>query len=322
MRAAVLTAATGEPEAAEFPDPAPADGREIVSLVAAGIHPVVRSLATGAHYGSAGGYPLIPGVDAVARTADGQVIYTGYAEPPYGTLAERISVPAGMRLELPAGADPHTIAAGMNPGMSSWLPLRSRRAETGELGTVLVLGATGSAGRLAVQNAFELGASRVVAAGRDRAALQRIAATGAEPVALVGSPEDVTAIAAALGDEAPGLVLDYVWGPVAEAALSALARRGLEEDRADISYVEIGASAGDRAAVPASLLRSRRIRITGSGAGSSSLAEIMAGVVEYLDVLASGRVEVSVRAFPLAEVTAAWRSAASDSSVRAVVVHD
>lgn len=320
MKAAVLAAATEEPTAAEFPDPAPAEGREIVSLVAAGIHPVVRSLAIGAHYGSTGGYPLIPGVDAVARTADGHLIYTGYAEPPYGTLAERISVPAGMRLELPTGADPFTIAAGMNPGMSSWLPLRSRRAETGALGTVLVLGATGSAGRLAVQNAFELGASRVIAVGRDRVALERLAATGAEPVGIAGAPADSTAIAAALGDDAPGLVLDYVWGPVGEAALSALARHGMEQDRADISYVEIGASAGDLAAVPASLLRSRRVRITGSGAGSSSLAEIMAGVREYLDVLASGRVDVPVRAFVLAEITAAWRSAATDSGARAVVV--
>lgn len=72
---------------------------------------------------------MIPGVDAVARTSDGELVYTGYPVPPYGTLAERISVPAGMRLVLPPGADPVPVAAGLNPGLSSWLPLTARVRE-------------------------------------------------------------------------------------------------------------------------------------------------------------------------------------------------
>src|ERR1700691_4714581 len=110
MKAAVITSPGATPEYADFADPGAADGRELVELVAAGIHPVVRSLASGRHYGSAGVWPMIPGVDAVARTGDGELVYTGYPVPPYGTLAEWISVPGGMRLRLPAGADPVPVA--------------------------------------------------------------------------------------------------------------------------------------------------------------------------------------------------------------------
>jgi hypothetical protein len=101
--------------------------------------PALRSLAEGRHYGSTGACPLIPGVEAVARTADGVLAYTGYVQAPYGTLAERMAVPAGLRLPLPGGADPAQIAGGLNPGLALWLPLQSRLADTPSLGTVVVL---------------------------------------------------------------------------------------------------------------------------------------------------------------------------------------
>lgn len=97
----------------------------------------------------------------MARTADGEVIYTGYVAAPYGTLAEPMAVPGGMRLPLPAGADPVAVAGGLNPGLSSWMPLLARKDEVGELGPVAVLGVTGMAGLLAVQNARILGAVTV-----------------------------------------------------------------------------------------------------------------------------------------------------------------
>ncbi len=323
MRAAVVTAPEQTPVAGEFADPAEKPGRRIVELVAAGIHPIVRSLAAGRHYGSTDAYPLIPGVDAVARTPEGALVYTGYAEAPYGTIAERISVPEAMGFPLPEGADPLAVAAGMNPGAASWLPLRKRVDEIGALGTVLVLGATGMAGRLAVQNARVLGAERVIAVGRNAEALAGLAAEGAVTAALTGEREaDAAAIAGALDGGSPSLVLDFVWGPVAEAAFAALGRRGLDEDEGDISYVEIGSLAGAEAAVPAALLRSRRIRIVGSGAGSSSLADILRELGGYLDVIAAGRVGVPVRSFPLSRVEEAWRHAETHAGERVVVVPD
>ena len=323
MKAAVVSNRAAAPEYAEFADPAAADGRELVELVAAGIHPIVRSLAAGRHYGSTGVWPMIPGVDAVARTGDGELVYTGYPAPPYGTLAERISVPAGMRLVLPPGADPVPVAAGLNPGLSSWLPLTARVREVSRLGTVLVLGGTGMAGLLAVQNARVLGAERVVTAGRSEARLALAADRGAAATArLTGdAAADAEAIAAALDGASPSLVLDYLWGAPAESAFRALGRRGLSEDPADISYVQIGAMAGAEAAVPSALLRSRRIRITGSGAGSASTAEIMGQLPAYMQRIAAGDITVPVRVVPLSRVAAGW-AAATAGGDRVVIVPD
>src|SRR5580658_6250236 len=110
MKAAVVTASDATPEYGEFPEPQVDDGYELVELVAAGLHPIVRSLAAGRHYGSTQSWPVVPGVDVVARTAAGDFIYTGFARPPHGTFAERIAVPRTMRIALPPGADPVQVA--------------------------------------------------------------------------------------------------------------------------------------------------------------------------------------------------------------------
>lgn len=328
MKAAVLRSAGEVPVYADFDEPQVTEGRELVDLVAAGIHPIVRSLAAGTHYGSTGAYPLIPGIDGVARTADGALVYTGFLQAPYGTLAERMAAPSRMRIPLPTGADPARIAGGLNPGLSSWLILRERRdvlrAADGEksLGTVLILGATGAAGLLAVQNAFLVGADRVIAAGRNPEALERAAEYGATIVTLQDDKDaTAAALAEAIGSQAPSLVLDYVWGAPAEAAFAALGRQGLTEDDADISYVQIGSMAGAEAAVPAALLRSRRITISGSGAGSASVQSILAAIPEYMQFIADGRVDIAVQEFPLSKIEDAW-AAAQFGAARAVVVPD
>lgn len=320
MKAAIINSPDATPVYGDFAEPILTEGRELATVVAAGIHPLVRALASGKHYASKGAWPMIPGVDAVARTADGSLIYTGFIEPPYGTLAERLAAPSAIRFALPAGADPVQVAGGMNPGMSSWLPLNIRKREVEKLGTVLILGVTGMAGFLAVQNAFALGAERVVGAGRSAQGLQQAAAKHAETVALTGDRNaDGSAIAEVLGKDAPSLVLDFVWGKPAEAAFEALGSAEFQaEDEADISYVQIGSMAGREASLPASLLRSRRIRISGSGLGSGSLAEVMAHVPVYMKLIADGRVDVPTRVFPLSRIAEAW--AAKENGRRTVVV--
>ncbi len=280
----------------------------------AGLHHVVRGLASGRHYGSNGAYPLVPGVDAVARTEDGRLVYTGLARPPWGTMAERLVTP--FEMELPAGADPLAVAAGMNPAMSGWMPLIARRKEVGALGTVLVLGATGMSGSLAVRGARALGANGVIAAGRDPEALERLRGLGAVTVPLAhGEP---AALGAALAEAPPALVLDFVWGPVAEAAFAALGRVGVDES-ADIDYVQIGSLAGTEAALPAALLRSRRIRVTGSGTGSVSKAQMIAELPDVLARFADGTFDAPYTTYPLSRIGEAW---AHRGRTRAVVVPD
>ncbi|WP_345385102.1 hypothetical protein [Nonomuraea salmonea] len=167
---------------ADFPEPQPQPGRAPVRLVGAGLHHVVRGMATGRHYRSGDAFPLVPGVDAVARTEDGRLVYTGLPRGPWGTMAESMVTP--FEVEVPEGADPLAVAAGMNPASAGWMPLAAHREETGGLGTVLVLGATGMSGGLAVRAAVALGAKQVIAAGRDRAALEPLAGVGALTVPL------------------------------------------------------------------------------------------------------------------------------------------
>ncbi len=116
-------------------------------------------------------------------------------------------------------------------------------------------------------------------------------------------------------------MLDFVWGSVAETAFGALGRRGLREDTADIRYVQIGALAGAEAAVPSALLRSRKLTISGSGAGSVPAAEIRAQLPRYLRVIADGSVQVPFQTFPLSDVAAAWTTSA-ESGPRVVLVRD
>ncbi len=319
MRAAVITNPDVPPVYGDAPEPTVPPGREPLHLVGAGLHNIVRGLASGRHYGSPTVYPLVvPGIDAVARTGDGRLVYTGYARPPFGTMAERLIAP--FQAEVPAGADPLAIAAGMNPGLSGWMVLTARRKEVGALGTVLVLGATGMSGSLAVQGALALGAERVIAAGRDPEALERLRGAGATTVSLAhGGPDGLEkALADAVAEAQPGLVLDYLWGPVAEAAFAVLGRGG-EDTEADTAYVQIGSLAGLEASLPADLLRSRRIRITGSGVGSVSPEEMLAEAPEVMARFADGSLQVPYTAFPLSRVGEAW---AHTGRSRAVIVPD
>ncbi|ROP37157.1 quinone oxidoreductase family protein [Saccharothrix texasensis] len=318
MRAAIVTNPDAPPVCEDVPEPEVPPGREPLHLVGAGLHNIVRGLASGRHYHGRAAYPLVPGIDAVARTGDGRLVYTGYARPPFGTMAERLLAPH--QVEVPAGADPLAIAAGMNPGLSGWMVLTSRRREVGALGTVLVLGATGMSGGLAVQGALALGAERVVAAGRDPESLERLRGVGATTVSLAQDGPDALeeALAGALADRSPGLVLDYLWGPVAEAAFAAVGRGGADAE-ADTAYVQIGSLAGARASLPGELLRSRRIRISGSGAGSVSVEEMLAAAPEVMARFADGSLSVPYTAYPLSRVGDAW---AHTGRSRAVVVPD
>lgn len=310
MKAALIEAPGDGAHYGDFAEPGEHEGRQVVELVAAGIHPVVRGLASGQHYGSSGQWPLIPGVDAVVRSAEGVLAFSGFPQQPYGTLAERISVPSFLWIPLPEGADPARVAGGVNPGLASWLHLQARRTEIGRLDNVLILGVTGMAGLLAVQNARVLGATRVAGAGRDAQGLSDALKAGATTVALSGDRErNGAAILQALEGSSPDIVLDFLWGAPAESAFAALGRRGLDADRADISYVQIGATAGSQAEVPAELLRSRKLRITGSGAGSASIADIIAEIPRYIQLITDGAVDVPVRAFPLSMVSEAWEAA-------------
>src|SRR5271170_3796333 len=229
MNAAVVYAFNAPPRYTTFTDPVPAQGEKLVTVTAAGLHQIVKALANGTHYGSAGELPFIPGVDGVGRLEDGKRVFFGIARSPYGTFSERALASSWMSIELPEGLDDVTAAGIANPGMSSWVALTGRAKFTaGE--SVLILGATGVAGQLAVQIAKRLGARRVTAVGRNQAALKELRELGADRVIPLGQEHDalVSAFRDELAEHGVDIVLDYLWGSPAEALLAAIAHKGLK----------------------------------------------------------------------------------------------
>lgn len=157
MNAAVVTSFEEPPHYQRFEAPQPTGLDEVlVDVLAVGLHPRVRTGARGAHYTSTGRLPMIPGIDGVGRRPDGKRIYFVADDEALGTMAEQAVVDERRTIVLPDDVDEATLAATMNPAMSSWVALRRRvPLEAGQ--SVLVLGATGNAGTMAVRVAKRLG---------------------------------------------------------------------------------------------------------------------------------------------------------------------
>ena len=303
MHAAVVTSFDQSPRYESFDDPVPGDGELLLEVVAAGLHPRVRSQAGGSHYTSTDELPLIPGIDGVGRTADGELRYFLLDDTTRGSMAERVVVDARRTIPLPEGVDPLLMAAAMNPAMSSWVALR-KRIEFTPGQSVLVLGATGSAGALAVQIAKHLGAGQVIAAGRDRARLDALASVADVTVSLSGSANEISA---RLADVAANVdvVIDYVWGPTTTDAMVAIV--GTRADAAKpLTWIEIGSVGGPTAEIPSAALRAARLQIVGSGQGSVPTRDFVTELAELASELGKGSFVINARAVPLADVEATW----------------
>ena len=289
----------------------------VVDVLAAGLHPRVRSQAAGSHYTSTDELPLIPGVDGVGRGADGVLRYFILPDTTRGSMAEKTVIDTRRSVVLPEGTDPVAVAAAMNPAMSSWIALRQRITfEPGQ--NVLVIGATGSAGQMAVQIAALFGAGKVVAAGRNAETLTTLPALGAtHTVQLEGSPAEVAArLAETCADV--DVVIDYVWGETMPAVLTALVESRADESR-PLTWIEIGSLAGPTATVPSAAHRACRLQIVGSGQGSVSPSEIVAELPALAAEITRGTFDVSTRVVPLADVETAWTAPAVGNE-RLVVV--
>jgi NADPH:quinone reductase-like Zn-dependent oxidoreductase len=302
MKAAVVRSFDAPPRYEDFDLPPPSDADEfVVDVLAAGLHPRVRSGAAGRHYADEPMLPMIPGVDAVGRTPDGRLVYCVVHDTPYGTMAEQVVADRRRCIPLPDGTDTALIAAAMNPGMSSWIALRLRASlQQGQ--SVFILGATGNAGRMAIQIAKLLGAGRVVGAGRE---ISRLESSGAdEIVSLLG---DRATVAEAIGKAAgeSDIVLDYLWSEPAAEALKAVVKARRDRSR-PLDWVQIGAITGPTLDLPSELLRSTNLRVLGSGQGSVAPRAIVAELPSLVSALLAGRIPVEVVKVPLSQVEQTW----------------
>ncbi len=305
MHAAVVTSFDEPPHYQDFAVPAPQDDdHELVDVLAVGLHPRVRSDAAGRHYTSTGELPMIPGVDGVGRRADGTRVYFVADDEYPGAMADKAVIDLRRMVPLPDNADAQRIAAAMNPAMSSWVALRRRvPIEPGQ--GVLVLGATGNAGTMAVQIARRLGAGRVVGAGRDATRLAALTDVGADD--LVQLTEDTERTASALASAAAevDIVIDYLWAKPAELAIMALLTARSDRSRA-LNWIQIGAQAGPTLELPSVALRSANLRIQGNGQGAVSREGYMAELPSLIDEINSGALKIVVRSAALSSIESVW----------------
>ena len=305
MQAAVVNVPGQAPKYQSFPDPVPEEGEVLVGVRAAGLHPIVKALASGAHYAAGGAEhaPTVPGIDGVGVLEDGRRVYFLFVRKPWGTMAERAAAPPKLCIRVPDGLDDAKAAAIANPGMSAWVALQDRAGlAPGE--TVLILGATGVAGQLAVQTARHMGAKRVIAAGRN---VDAIAAADVDAVIALGQPED--AVREAFGAEAAtgiNVVIDYLWGRPTELLLEALAKGFKAKATNRTRLVEVGESAGKTITLPGATLRSIDLTLLGSGFGAAPLDRILATIPTLFSLAAAGTLTLAVEGIPLEGVEGAW----------------
>lgn len=308
MYAAVLNMIGTVPRYEEFPEPVvnDNDAEAIVHVHAASLKPVDKQLASGSHYASRRELPCVCGLDGVGHLDDGQRVFFGGPRPPHGAMAQRTVVSRALTFPVPENVNDETAAALPNPGVSAWLSLDYRaKLVPGE--NVLVLGATGVTGKLAVKIAKLLGAARVVAAGRNQQVLNMLCDLGADATISLALPETELreAFLREAGQSGFQVVIDYLWGRPTEAFLAAITHREFAVIKAETRFVQVGESAAPTISLPASVLRTAALTILGT-AGIPPRDVLLKAFQQVMACAATGELRIDTERVPLADIENAW----------------
>jgi NADPH2:quinone reductase len=324
MRAAVVETVGSPPAFAEFGEPRREEGTALVAVDAAPLNPVEIRVAAGRHARPAQP-PYVPGLEGAGRVIESarlergaRVRFEGAALPGFGaqgTLAERAAVPEESLVELPEETATDLAAALGVVGITALLALERGGMTGGE--RVLVLGATGAVGQMALQLAKAMGAGRVVGAGRDAERLERALGLGADAVVELGAGASGSGdddLSAAFEDAAGGpldVVIDPLWGEPAMAALRAIAPEG--------RLVNVGQSAGTDVRLPLETVRNRQGAIHAISSGWTGLERKAATYRTALEHVSAGRLTVDREVVPLEEVADAWERQAASPGRKLVI---
>ena len=304
MKAALVKGPSATPVYADFTEPTVTEGTARVAVTASALSHITKSRASGKHYSSSGEFPLVPGMDGVGTLEDGKRVYFVLPEAPFGGMADYCLVKQQRCIPLPPELDDVTAAAIAIPGMSSWAAFVERaKLVKGE--TVLINGATGSSGSLAVQIAKYLGAGKVIATGRNAEALQTMQTLGAD--VTISLAQDAAAIESEFRThfrDGVGVVLDYLWGQSAEQLLAAAGQ--VAPDAVPIRFIQIGAIGGSTIRLPGATLRSTAIELMGSGIGSIPMSRIFDAITQVLNAAVSGGFKIATKVVPLSQVESHW----------------
>ena len=291
MRAAVIAGPDSPPAVREVPAPVPGPGEDLIAVSSAALNPHDQVVAAGINF--AAPYPYVTGIECVGRTEDGRRVYVAPTNPPNGSLAEYTVIPAPRAIAIPDGlSDEQALGIG-TAGTTAWLALTWKgHLEAGQ--SVLVTAATGAVGQVAVQAAKVLGASRVVAAGRNRDVLEGLLQRGADETLVIDDAYEES-LAATAGDGFD-LVVDGLYGDYIGPAIRATRRNG--------RVVNFGMRAGRSATISGIELKGRElIGFATTDAGPERIREAYERMVEHaLD----GTLVVAAESMPLQDVAIAW----------------
>lgn len=313
MKAAIVTAAGKPPIYGDFDEPAASDGHELITVSASALSQFSKSRSAGSHYSSETAFPSVAGADGVGRTAGGERVYFVLPAAPFGALAEKSLLPANQCLPLPDTMDDVTAAAIANPGMSAWAALVERaHLRPGE--TVLVNGATGTAGILAIQLAKYLGAGKVIGTGRNERELQQLLHLGADVVIPFNldtgnsaGPERYEQSLIAEFAINIDVVLDYLWGESAKSIMVAIARS--VENARPVRFVHVGAaSRQENIELPGAALRSSAIQLMGSGLKSVPFPKLLDAIRAVLNAAGPAKLQIAIKTVSLSAIEEIWNA--------------
>lgn len=306
MKAAVINNFGSTPRYVDFADPIPANDEILVDVKALVLENFEKGVAGGEHYSSKNMYPQFPAIvghRGVGMTPDGKLVGFNIMRSPYGAFAEKAAVKKYVL--IPDGIDPAIAAAVPPSALTSFLPLKhTAKIEKGE--TVLINGATGVSGRMAIQIAKLLGAGRVVGTGRNDTSLKLLKDLGADAVIdLKQSDEDLLeAFEKEKGDNGYDIVIDFLWGHPAEILMKSFVPKDMRLPSKRIRYIPIGAKAGPGAYVTGEMLRTSGLEL--SGMGKVTPEEISAGSNQVWEWIKEGKLHMDIEKVPLADIEKAW----------------
>jgi NADPH:quinone reductase len=324
VRAALVSEIEKPPRVADRDPPRDADGRAVVEVVAAALNPIDVAVGSGRFYGGHPELPYVPGSEAVARDREsGDLVWIardGLGVQRDGTFAELATASREAFVRVPDGADPALAAALGIAGVAGWLPV-VRRAPVRDDDVVLVLGATGTVGSVALQAAKLLGARRVVAASRNAPKLRRAEELGADATVVLDAGEEASdtvlrslpeRLREACGGDGPTYVVDPLWGPVVAAAAEAAAPGA--------RIVHIGQSAGAGATFASAVVRGKQLEILGYSNFAQTIDVLREEYPRLVRHSVDGAIVVDVERVALEHVADAWRRQTAGGAPKLVIV--
>jgi NADPH:quinone reductase len=335
VRAALIEEAGRPPAPAEVPEPRRGPGEALVRIHAAALNPVELHIWNGHFFDGPPRPPYVIGLEGVGVVEEGERLAPGtrvrveYVHPGYGrdgAVAEYAVAPeepdasdrASQASVAPIGnglEDVEAAALGVPVFTALMCIERAQKAGASLEGAhVLVTGATGAVGQIAVQLAKLMGAARVIAAGRNTERLQRARALGADATVELGDGD--APLRERFAGAAAGrldVVIDPLWGEPARAAIDALSHDGV--------YVSFGQAASPVAELSGIPLRNRRVTLVGHSGAWATPQERQAALARAHDLAAQAgtRLALDTEELALDDIAGAWERLSRSAGRRLVV---